>query len=121
MVYCVGIDRYNIDVFHPECSKRRSFLGSIFRRSSGATPTHSTVPEVTPTVVATPPPSVTPKDVKTVKVPRCRTNAMVVSLGSLAKEPKQSEGELESCLQCGAVVSCLSSITASNGFTMWTW
>lgn len=101
-----------------EPSKHRSFLGSLFHRSSGATPTPPTSepqPNATPTTPAL------PKEVKTVKVPRVNTNAMLLSLGALAKEPSPSKSEAELCLRCGAAVSCLSQLTASNGVTAWTW
>ena len=107
-----------------ETSKHRGFLGSLFHRSSGATPTPaSSTPQTMPTLEAMPPKVPEPtEEGKTVQVPRCRTNAMLLSLGSLAEESASPrEGEVECCLQCGAIVSCLSSLSSSNGVTLWTW
>ena len=114
-----------VSLLFSETSKRRGFLGSLFHRSSGASPTSKATPttEATPTSETTPPPVAPPEEeVKMVKVPRCRSNAMLLSLGSLAQEPANvREGEVESCLQCGAVISSLSCLTSSNGVTLWTW
>jgi transcription elongation factor Elf1 len=44
----------------------------------------------------------------------------LLSLGGLAKEPSSNGSTVELCLRCGAAVSCLSQLTASNGITTWT-
>lgn len=127
ILYCcvVTLDTNARDDFHEtlhfsEPSKSRSFLGSLFHRSSRATsiqPSLDHNPETTPPSEVTP----TPPKEKTVEVPRCNTNAMLLSLGTLAKEPSQSRDKVEFCLRCGAAVSCLSQLTATNGVTAWIW
>ncbi len=104
-------------------TKRKGFFGSLFRKSSGATPTpgepdgDDDQPEAK-AAAATPPKA---KDEKKVKVRRNNANALALYLGALAKEPNQLLGSLCYCTQCAAAVSSLSQLTTSNDITTWTW
>ena len=104
--------------FQTEKAKRKSFLGSLFRKSSGATPTPTEDQSGEATPTATPP---KPKEEKTVKVKRSKENALVLYLGALAKEPTLATGDPCFCSQCGAAVSCLSQLTAVDTTTSWKW
>ena len=102
--------------------KRRSFLGSLFHRSKEATPTLDTPTDATAAGAAAPPPK--PKkeeEEKTVKVKRSNSNALVLQLGSLAKEPTLTTGDPCFCKQCGAAVSHISQLTSQAENTSWKW
>ncbi len=109
-------------------TKRRGFLSSLFRKSSGATPTpmdpeksDDQPEEGTPTAKAaeaTPPKA---KEEKKVKVHRNNANALALYLGALAKEPNKAMGNLCYCTQCGAAISSLSQLTTTNDITTWNW
>ena len=94
--------------------KRRNFLGSLFHRSKETTPTDDTSP-------ATTPPTAKPEEEKTVKVKRSNSNALVLQLGSLAKEPTLTTGDPCFCRQCGAAVSHISHLTSQAQTTSWNW
>lgn len=98
--------------------KRRSFLGSLFHRSKETTPTLDT--PTTAAAAAAPPPK--PKEEeKTVKVKRSNSNALVLQLGSLAKESTPTTGDPCFCKQCGAAVSHISQLTSQTENTSWKW
>ena len=98
----------------PKDSKRKSFLSSLFHKSSGATPTSSE----DQSEEATPP---KPKEEEKVKVRQSNDNALVLYLGGLAKEPKLATGDPCLCNQCGAAVSFLSQLTTAGNTTSWKW
>lgn len=97
--------------------KRQSFLGSLFHRSKerGSTPDAPT-PD-TPTLEAMPAKS----EEKTVKVKRSNSNALVLQLGSLAREPTPIVGDPCFCHQCGAAISHISQLTTQAETTSWKW
>lgn len=103
--------------FSGKSKQKRSFLGSLFRRTSGATPT--TPVEEDQSSESTAPPK--PKEEKTVKVPRSNRNALMLHLGALAKDPSLATGDPCFCTQCGAAVSSLSQLVASGKITSWKW
>ena len=111
---CLGFQY--VVCFSGKSKQRRSFLGSLFRRTSGAMPT-TPVEENQSSESATP----KPKEEKTVKVPRSSNNALVLHLGALAKDPSLASGDPCFCTQCGAAVSSLSQLTASGKITSWKW
>lgn len=94
--------------------KRRSFIGSLFHRSKETVPTLDT-----PTSAA-PPPRPKEKE-KTVKVKKSNSNALVIQLGSLAKEPTPITGDPCFCKRCGAAVSHMSQLTSQAESTTWKW
>lgn len=93
--------------------KRRSFLGSLFHRSKEPASTPDT-----PSPVAT---QAKPEEEKAVKVKRSNSNALVLQLGSLAREPTPITGDPCFCYQCGAAVSHISQLTTQAQTTSWKW
>lgn len=110
-------------LFAADKTKRRGFLSSLFRKSSGATPTPVDPDrdnDQSEDALAGAPPT-KPKEEKKVKVRKSSENALALYLGALAKEPAAALGKLCFCSQCSAAVSSLSQLSTTNGITTWTW
>lgn len=104
-----------------EKSGRRSFLGSLFKKSSSASANPGSYDD-SPAVPD--PPAATAakvKDEKQVKVKKNTTNAMVVHLSALAEEPAAAGGDPWYCRGCRAVVSTLSKLSKAGETVSWKW
>lgn len=99
-------------------SMKRKFLGNLFHRSSGATPGGGDQSSEDRSSAAMSP---KPKEEKMVKVCQSNSNNLVLCLGALAKDPLLATGDPCMCTQCGAAVSSLSQLTASDKITSWKW
>ena len=104
--------------FSGKSKKKKGLLGSLFKRSSGATPGGEDQSLEDGSSTALPP---KPKEEKMVKVRQNNSNNLVLCLGALAKEPLLATGDPCVCTQCGAAVSSLSQLTASGKITTWNW
>jgi len=110
--------KHSISCYFSGKPKKRKFLGNLFHRSSGATPGGGDQSSEDRSSAAMSP---KPKEEKMVKVRQSNSNNLVLCLGALAKDPLLATGDPCMCTQCGAAVSSLSQLTASDKITSWKW